>query len=509
MSQLNKKQFSFGISIPYASIPGLGKWDRIMTYGEKIQYSIEGEAIPFDFNTKVFCEIIDNFAKVYKARRLGLDYKHLAANPALENGPEQNLAYYSGLCAIENGNVIKLWDHFPDRLPPDPKELLIEIQKKFPRIQDVDGLWGYKCEITPLGIEKLPNCEQISPYFVKNDFDEFGNKIGYNLLNVSAVGVAFQDGTILNLSKSSSPSSLSLSSPPLRRRELPLNGKNSLALSSPSMRKQTMNDTLSPDIMGKLMSHGLMAETDHEAMKAAYAKYMAETEDGPTERKKVAEEYAKCMARMEKDGLTDEEAAEVGDKINKMDKSKSDEQVDMAKMEHEEPDGDEPEEKKMKKMGKFQKEMISELSTQNKLLAERLARLEDEKKRREAAESYNAAVSFAKQAILDGRAPQKAEKDLIELAQVDMRKAERMIAQFDKGTYTVMSKWTSGGSPIGGDHANQQKNLSGTDANESFLGKYLARGATLSQMSKKLATEKGIELAKAQLEILKQHPDLY
>jgi hypothetical protein len=69
-----------------------------------------------------------------------------------------------------------------------------------------------------------------------------------------------------------------------------------------------------------------------------------------------------------------------------MDKSKSDEQIDMGKMEHEEPDGDEPEEKKMKKMGKFQKEMISELSTQNKLLAERLARLEDEKKRREAAE---------------------------------------------------------------------------------------------------------------------------
>jgi hypothetical protein len=281
-----------GIPIPYASSPGLGKWDRIMTFGQKVQLDAEGNGIPFDFTEETFCQIVDNFSTTFTARRLGLDYKHLAANPQLENGPEQNLAYYSGLCVILNNQVVKLWDHFPDRVPPDPNILLAEMQTKFPRLEGVDGLWGYKSEITPLGVEKLPNCEQISPFFSKNDFNEAGQPIGYNILNISAVGVAFQDGTILNLSKSH---------PPQKGGPLPL-GKLSY---SPSTRNQTMNDNLSPEMMGKLMKHGLMAETDADQMRMAYEKYMSETEDGPTDRKMMADMYAKCMkkmAKMAKDG---------------------------------------------------------------------------------------------------------------------------------------------------------------------------------------------------------------
>jgi predicted secreted protein len=278
-----------------------------------------------------------------------------------------------------------------------------------------------------------------------------------------------------------------------------------------------MNDNLSPEMMGKLMKHGLMAETDKDAIAAAYTKYMHETEDGPTERKKVSEEYAKCMAKMAKDGLTTEESDEVGDQVNKMAKF-DDEQKDMGKMakedleeEEEEEEGEGAEKKKMKKMGKFQKNLISELASQNKIMADQIKSLEDERKRRESMERNKAAVAFAKQAILDGRAPQKAEADLIELAQLDMKKAERMIAQFNKGTYTVMQQYTQGGSTFGNAQAIQSLDLSGPDANQSSLanGQYLARGAKLSEMSKKIASEKKIPLSEAQIEVLKSHPNLY
>ena len=471
--------YCFGIPVPYTSAPGLGKWDRIMTYGQKVQFDTQGNGTLFDFNTESFCQIVDNFSRVFQARRLGLDYKHVAANPEIEPGPEQNLAYYSGLCVIEQGKVIKIWDHSPDRAPPDPQVLLQEMQSKFPRLtelENADGLWGYKCEITPLGIEKLPNCEQLSPYFSKNDFDEFGNQIGYNLLNVSAVGVAFQDGTTLNLGKFP-PTSVT----PFSKKELP--GIFPLSKTTPSHRNQTMNDMLSPEMMGKLMKHGLMAETDKDQMRAAYEKYMSETEDGPTDRKMMAEMYAKCMSKMN------------------MDEPKEKDMPDS--MGHEEPDGDE--QKMSKQIQSSQEKAVVALSKQ---LQEMKTHFEEQEKKKAQAEERAKAVAFAKQAVSDGRYPAEDEAELVNFALAGY--GERAIKPFPKGTFTVMKKWTQAGSPSGANQANQ----SGISEKYSYLGtggtlKVLARGKDLSTMAKQLSKEKGIPLGEAQREILKQNPDLY
>lgn len=492
--------FCFGIPIPYTSAPGLGKWDRIMTFGQKVQLDAQGNGTPFDFNTENFCQIVDNFSRIFQARRLGLDYKHVAANPEIETGPEQNLAYYSGLCVIEQGKVIKIWDHFPDRVSPDPQSLLQEMHSKFPRlteIENADGLWGYKCEITPLGIEKLPNCEQLSPYFSKNDFDEFGNAIGYNLLNVSAVGVAFQDGTTLNLGKCPSPPS----SPFSKRESQP--GILSLSKPTPSHRNQTMNDMLSPEMMGKLMKHGLMAETDKDQMRAAYEKYMAETDDGPNDRKMMADMYAKCMSKMGMD--------EPGDGTQA--KMEKDEPGDgsQAKMGMDEPDGDEEKRGKMSKVLAAQEKIFAQMNKEQAELQSRLKKLEDEKRE---SEQTAKAVAFARTAVRDGRWPAESESDLIALAKQGQELGEMAIRTFPKGKFTVMQKWTSGGSSPG---TSANHSSFGLDQNTSYFGNMPVRGQSLSAMSKKLIEGKSFSnpieaqkaLAEAQRKILKDNPGLY
>ena len=444
-----------GIPVPYFNIPGVGKWDRIMTYGKKIQFDAQGNGTPFDFNTETFCQIVDNFSRVYSARRMGLDYKHIAGNPEIEAGPEQNLGYYSGLAVIENGKVVKLWDHFPDRPPPNPAALLAKLQENFPRhteLKDIDGLWAHKCEITPLGLEKLPNCDQLSPYFSQNDTDEFGNSIGYNLINISAVGIAFQNGTTL-----SKP--IPSSSPPLQAGDSTQTQKKSFAPSIPTRfrKPNTMND-MQPEVMAKLMAHGLEADTDKDKLAAAYAKYMSDTEDGPTERKKVSEEFAKCMAK-----FSDESD----------DKDKKDE------------------DKTMNKMSKMQSQMISDLAAEKKELFERLSRLEEERKKREEAEIVHQATAFAKQAVDDGRCHPKSESKLVEMAKQDLKAAEAFIAPIPKGTFTVMNQFTVGGKPQG--FSEVDPNAQG----ETRVGEIPTIGYALSKLAREYAQKNNISLSKA------------
>lgn len=173
-----------------------GKWDRFATFGEKIQ---DGQA--FTFSTETLSQIVDNFTRLYKGRRIGMDFEHQALNAATNGQPAPELARYNALAVVEGGQVGKFYSQDAAVSPPDPAALMAEIRARFPDDPDADGLWGYRCEHTPLGAELLPNYSQISPLFSAEDSDEQGNPIGYRLMNVSAVNVAFQDRTVLNLSK--------------------------------------------------------------------------------------------------------------------------------------------------------------------------------------------------------------------------------------------------------------------------------------------------------------------
>lgn len=173
-----------------------GKWDRFATFGEKVQDGQE-----FSFTVETFGQMVQNFARFYSGRRLGMDFEHQAINAAQNGQAAPNLAYYNALAVVAGGKVAKFYAQQPDVSPPDPAALLIQLRERFPDLDSADGLWGYRCEVTPLGQQLLPGYEQISPLFTSDGTDEGGNPIGYHLMNVSAVNVAFQDGTVLNLSR--------------------------------------------------------------------------------------------------------------------------------------------------------------------------------------------------------------------------------------------------------------------------------------------------------------------
>lgn len=181
---------------PLLSGLAAGKWDRFATFGEKVQ---EGQR--FVFNDETLGQIVDNFARLYQGRRLGMDYEHQAMNAAQNGQPAPSLAYYNALCVIKDGQPVKFHAQKPDVTPPDPAALLAQLRERFPDLDSVDGLWGYRCEHTPMGAELLPNYEQISPLFTSDGTDEQERPVGYVLMNVAAVNVAFQDGTVFNLSK--------------------------------------------------------------------------------------------------------------------------------------------------------------------------------------------------------------------------------------------------------------------------------------------------------------------
>lgn len=311
------------------SVIGVGKWDRVMTLGAKLQ---DGE--DFDFNAETLSQCVDNFAKTHTARRMPLDFRHNAARDS--DSPEQDLAYYDSVAAVIDGQVVKFWSQDPQVSPPDPAELLTEIQARFPRIESMDGLWARKSEITPLGIEKLPNMHQLSPLFSKDDKAEDGTPIGYNLLNVSAVGVAFQDGTTINLSK-----------------------------------RTTKMDKIPENLLAKLAKHGLGEDLDRDSVMSAMAAYMSDTEDGPTDRKAMAA----CMAAMSEDGK---------ESMGKMDKDEETSEDKSAKMG-----------KKLRKdvdVDPAVAKLIESLTSQNAKMSKRLDTFEAVEQKRAESEFYAAAA---------------------------------------------------------------------------------------------------------------------
>lgn len=304
---------------------GIGKWDRFMTLGPKVQ-----EGVEFDFSSETFGQIVRNFSRVYSERRLPLDYRHNAIRDS--DAPEQNLAYYDSLASVIEGRVESFWSQDPSVQPPDPTELLAGLRAKFPRATSCDGLWGRKCEITPLGEVALPNMEQLSPLFSKDDTDEEGHPIGYNLLNVSAVGVAFQNGTLLNLSK----------------------------------KVTKMNEAKQKELLAKLAKHGLEDQADPEQIKSAMAAYMAETEDSPADRK----EMASCMG----DLLSKHE-----DKDDSEEKSVTDEKA-MSKKLRKDAESDPATQK-----------LVAELTGKMGQMSKQLAAFEAAEAKRSQAEFYRAA----------------------------------------------------------------------------------------------------------------------
>lgn len=440
---------------PYDGSFGVGKWDRFMTPGPKTQAGVD-----FDFNEANLAQIVHNFARVYSMRRLPLDYRHLAA-VAAENvqDPEQSLAYYNALAVIWAGRVVECWSQDPAQSPPVVADLLATLQAKFPRVTSADGLWGFKCEVTPLGVEKLPNMEQLSPLFSKDDTDEQGRPIGYNLLNVSAVNVAFQNGTLINL------------------------GRRTVA--AHALRK----DMIPEHLQEKLKKHGMGEDGDGESMRKAFAAYMAETDDP----KEIRSEMARAMGdlKIEHDAMG--KMADGDDKKDKEDSS-SDKSASMAKQLR----GDADEDPAVKKL-------LNDLTGKLSAMGKRVDYYEHRERERAVAEY----MAFAKQRNVS----EEDAREYLTFSHNDLAYARRLVAKHPEPEVNTMSRMTQAGAPVGKSpialsDADAAPTVRAGNQDAILHGYALSKKATemVDKMAGKTTFEK---LAAAQRQVAQQHPALY
>lgn len=437
---------------PYDGSFGVGKWDRFMTPGPKTQAGVD-----FDFNEANLAQIVHNFARVYSMRRLPLDYRHLAA-VAAENvqAPEQSLAYYNALAVIWAGRVVEFWSQDPAQSPPVVADLLATLQAKFPRVTSADGLWGFKCEVTPLGVEKLPNMEQLSPLFSKDDTDEQGRPIGYNLLNVSAVNVAFQNGTLINL------------------------GRRTVA--AHALRK----DMIPKHLQEKLKKHGMGEDGDGESMRKAFAAYMAETDDP----KEIRSEMARAMGdlKIEHDAMG--KMADGDDKKDEEDSS-SDKSACMAKKLRSDADIDPAVQK-----------LVGDLTGKLGAMAKRVEGYESRERERAVAEY----MAFAKTRVSEADA-----KEYLALSGDNIDRARALVSKHPE--VTTMSRMTQAGAPVGKSpialsDADAAPTVRAGNKDAILHGYALSKKATemVDKMAGKTTFEK---LAAAQRQVAQQHPALY
>lgn len=411
---------------------GVGKWDRFMTPGRKVQDGVE-----FDFSPATFAQILANLQRIYTTRRLPLDFRHAATRDS--DAPEQNLAYYNAFAIVIDDAVTGFWSQDPAVPPPDPVRLLADLRGKFPRAVSVDGLWGCKCEITPLGVQKLPNMEQLSPLFSKDDSDEQGNPIGYSLLNVSAVGIAFQDGTLINLSK--------------RKPDM-------------AKTKTAFGGSIPEQLLGKLKKHGLSDEQTKEAVMDAYESYMADTEDGPADRKAMSA----CMAK-----AFDDEPEKKDDTETTGDKGQ---------------------------MGRRIRQGAENDPAVAKLVGDLTGQLGSMTKKLEAMEREKAEKAYHEEAA---HFTTKADAD--EYLKLSGGNTELALSFVRKLRPTGMGHSFRGGSPIGGGSPAG----SGAPADVTKVvngGRVHLHGFAFSKKAKQIAEERKIPLGDAQRIVAREHPEL-
>jgi hypothetical protein len=153
-------------------------WDYICVAGENIK---EGEATSFDAST--LGQMIENF--VTRGDQVPIDFNH-QSNYSHENGqPAPGLGFYGALAVVFDGKV----ERVGYARGVDPVAMAPPLDKP--------GLWGYRCEVTELGQQLLPNYKYLSPTFTPEGTDQLSNPIGYQLLAVAATNTPWQAGTEL------------------------------------------------------------------------------------------------------------------------------------------------------------------------------------------------------------------------------------------------------------------------------------------------------------------------
>lgn len=184
-----------------------GRWDRGMTFGEKVK-----DGVPTTFSIETFGQMIDNWKR--RGEKLSYCYNHQSAY-ASENGqPAPALAYANAIAVVKDDTV----ERFEKLListasAPDINELrrqVMELATDENPQPSPDGCWFYRYEHTALGEALLPTFAYLSPMFVPDGADEEGNEVGYALFDLAATNTAFQAGCVINFDRATGKATMSI-----------------------------------------------------------------------------------------------------------------------------------------------------------------------------------------------------------------------------------------------------------------------------------------------------------
>lgn len=343
-----------------------GVWDRITSVGTKVQ---DGE--PIEFNALTLGQMVTNFGG--QENDVVLCFDHQTAHTETNGQPAPGLARYSALALVLNHKVEKFASHDPGIKAPDTALL-------------ADGIYAYRAEITPLGEKLLPNYFYLSPMFTSAGKKENGEALGFQLIDVAATNIPFQDGVGLTFHKFGTEKAVT---------------KNGVLRMSPEMMKK----------------FGLADNATDAEKLAACTKYAEDLE-------KEKEELSKKMAAFE--GKEDPEE----------EKDEADAEKKMA-----EELGVEEGPKKMSRClaalraTRVPQSEVAQLKSQVATFAKQLAD-------RDAAETEKALDAFVAEAIANGQWDSTKADGLKTFARADRKAAEANL--LPKGSYTLLSRVAAG-----------------------------------------------------------------
>lgn len=181
---------------PAGEVP-VGIWDRGATFGAGPDGRKEKDGEEVQFTAATFKSFVDNWYS--RAGRMPLSRDHQSALGGVVAAPA--LAWYDAFAVVQGGQVAYFKALASSAaVPPDVAQLAEQV-KRLATAENpdptVDGWWGYRSEVTPLGqsaTEGLRNYEGISPLFLMDGTDEQGNRIGPVCFDWSVVNVQFQAG---------------------------------------------------------------------------------------------------------------------------------------------------------------------------------------------------------------------------------------------------------------------------------------------------------------------------
>ena len=250
-----------------------------------------------------------------------------------------------------------------------------------------------------------------------------------------------------------------------------------VAILKPSIRPPTaaknMRNNMEEKLRDKLAKHGLAEDGGN--MEEAYSAYMAETEDGPAERKEMAramEEMKEASAKAEDDEDKDEESS-TGDGAKA--RVRADAHADPAVA-----------------------KLIDSLTGQVNKMSKQVERYEAAERKRAEAEFF---------ATAEMHTSRKEAEEYVALCDGDLGKALKLVQKLPRKA-DALSRWYAGGSPIGGSSNAAADSYEATKTIRQGSTVVNLHGFGLRALAQKIQKERKCSLEAAYKAAARERPDL-